>query len=77
MDDTRNVTKDGEENVDTEVGTATTLGEMLVKTPSNEGNYGRRTSRNTPRGGRMTARMILQISEAVKGMLTVGLVCLW
>jgi len=25
-------------------------------------------SRKTPRGGRMTARMILMISEAVKGM---------
>ena len=31
MDDTRNVTKNGEENVDTEVGTATTLGEILAK----------------------------------------------
>lgn len=26
-------------------------------------------SRKTPRGGRMTARMILQISDAVKGIL--------
>jgi len=28
-------------------------------------------SRNTPRGGRTTARMILQISLAVKGMVSV------
>jgi len=31
MDDTRNVTKDGEENVDTEVGTATTLKEYTKR----------------------------------------------
>lgn len=61
MDDSRNVTQDGQEDVDTKVASDASLWIAGQPLPS-ESLHAYLTSRKTPRGGRRTARMILQIS---------------
>ncbi len=63
MNDSGDITKNCQEDVDEKVGTTATLkGPVSIAHDQSARNTGILTSRKTPRGGRSTARIILQIS---------------
>jgi hypothetical protein len=69
VDDTRDVTQDGQQDVDEEIGIATALKLEAVSAGCSPAMPCLFALTKTPRGGRTMARMILQISLAVKGMV--------
>jgi hypothetical protein len=70
VDDSRNITKNCQEDVDQQVGAAATLKVFVsLVQPGRDCTF--LTSRKTPRGGRMMARMILQMSLGESKLLAV------
>jgi hypothetical protein len=69
VDDTGNVTQDGQQDVDEEIGIATALKLGDLSAGCSQVMRCLVALTKTPRGGRMMARMILQMSLAVKGMI--------
>jgi hypothetical protein len=62
VNDSRNITKNCQEDVDQKVGATATLDIVVSFALDGQGDRVFLTSRKTPRGGRMMARMILQMS---------------
>jgi hypothetical protein len=69
VDDTGDVTQDGQQDVDEEIGIATALKLRGMSVGCSQEMRCLVARTKTPRGGRMMARMILQMSLAVKGMI--------
>jgi hypothetical protein len=61
IDDSRNVTKNCQQNTDQKISTTSALGRVSKRVHWHQDLFAH-TSRKTPSGGRMTAKMILQIS---------------